>query len=92
MTRPTARRRLHFAPELAVLHVLDAALRMAHAALHAEHPTLAGFVSPDEPPALARARRLAHDLVVLRRRAGRYRADVTDAIEPSLPPEDDLPF
>ena len=85
-------RLLVWAPELAVFHVLDAALLMAHAALHAEHPTLAEFVSPDEPRALRLARRLAHELVVLRGRVDRYRHEVTNVIEPNLPPESDLPF
>jgi len=69
---------LRVAPELAVLHALDAALVAALRALHAEHPTLGHDFMPDgySLPVLRAATLVHSDARALRRALRRYRAAV----------------
>jgi hypothetical protein len=82
---------LRLAPELASLALLEDALRISLLALLAEHPTLAFFPEPPEPPSLRRARHLLCAVRTLRRALDRYRASVHDALN-YQPPPDTSPF
>lgn len=80
-------RSLRQAPELASLALLEETLEVCLLALCAEHPTLASFPEPPEPPSLRRARRLLNAVCALHQALERYRASVHDAIndQPQLP-------
>ena len=81
------------APELAVLALLDATLRVMGDALLAAQPALVG-----EPPAwrvepdLLAARRLLRHAAKLERSIVRYRELVVRRIHDAPEPDDDLPF
>jgi hypothetical protein len=81
------------APELAVLALLDEALRIARYALLAAQPSLVG-----EPPAwrvdpeLVAARHLLRDATTLERSIARYRQRILRALHDAPDRDDDLPF
>lgn len=83
---------LRQAPELAVLAVLHAGLRATLVALTAEHPTLDDLGDPHEPPTLRQARRLVGAALALSAALDGYRRAVIAAVNPRIPPLDDVPF
>lgn len=83
---------LRLAPELAVLAVLDDALRSALIALVAAHPTLDEHDGVLQPPSLRRARRFARHALDLRDSLDAYRDAVLAPLGPIPLPDDDIPF
>lgn len=83
---------LRLAPELAVLAVLDDALRTALTALVAQHPALEIRRELAEPTELRRARRVARVALALRDEIDDYRDAVQDVLEIDPPPDDDIDF
>ena len=83
---------LRHAPELAVLTVLQTALRAALVALVAEHPTLVDLRPPDEPPSLRHARRLIQAGLVLGGALDTYRSAALAPFRVVPPGDNDHPF
>jgi len=86
---------LRLAPELAVLHALDATLAGAARALRAEHPLLGNDFLPDgrRLPVLRAGEVLYHRLCDLRAALRRYRAAVRELhFDLGADDEDDIPF
>lgn len=105
MTRPRVRGRtvaitpatLGRAPHLAVLDVIDHALRAAAWAILAEFPALIGDPHPwrRDPPAQLAARRLLRQMKTFDRALARYRRALAPLLEPSPPSAtdgDDIAF
>lgn len=82
---------LRLAPELAVLAVLDDALRTALVALVAAHPTLDELSPHKAPPTLRSGRRLVRALLALRDLLDDYRT-AADNLAVDMMPDDDIPF
>jgi hypothetical protein len=83
------------APHLAVLDVLDHALRVAAWALYAELPALMGDPHPwrPEPPEQVAARRLLRQIRTFARALDRYRRTLAPLLAPPpQPPGDDIDF
>jgi len=79
------------APHLAVLDVVDHALRVAAWALYAELPALMGDPHPwrPEPPEHVAARRLLRQIRTFARALDRYRRTLAPLLAPPPPPADD---
>jgi hypothetical protein len=91
--RPRAlAKHLRVAPEIAVLAVVDDALRAALVALLAEHPTLAELGSPRDPTTLREARGVIRCALALRDALERYRAALAPVFDGPTMPDDDIPF
>jgi len=89
-----SRERLARAPHLAVLDVVDHALRVAACAVYAELPALLGDPHPwrPEPPEHVAARRLLRQIGTFARTLDRYRRTLAPLLEPPPPPDDDIDF
>jgi len=86
---------LRAAPELAVLHALDAALVAALRALRAQHPTLGHDFMPDgyRLPVLCTASLVHRDATALRRALRRYRVALAVLLRcDDQANDDDIPF
>jgi hypothetical protein len=85
---------LRLAPELAVLHALDAALAGAARVLRAEHPLLGNDFVPDgrRVPVLRAGEIVYHRLRELRAALRSYRAAVRELHYDLGADDDDIPF
>lgn len=83
------REHIRWAPELALLPVLERCLDALALILKLEHPTLADLEQPADPPTLRRARRLRRAAHRLQRAVKAYRSAEARLLRAD---PDDLPF